>query len=465
MIGLLLFSILADTPKAEAPQPPLIRLAPQADGKPPSALHYRLLPDSTELTGGNAALLWYESALLQRGVAHKITQEEYEWAESTLPLQKLPQAKVKALLNRYAAALKQSHRAARRESCDWQQPPLTWQSIGELQPQIQIFRELALLLNIQCRLRLSERQFDDAAYTLRTGLTLARHLGRGNTLIENLVGIAIAETMLYRVEEWMQIPGSPNLYWPLAALPNPLVEVRRALGQELDIVYRSFPELRELRNKKLSPSEVDAVFANLFRYLNLFGGYQRRKDRPFLQKMGIALMTAKKYPEARQSLLDKGWAKKNVDDLLMTQVVLIGQLDDFDRLREDIQKSLSLPAWQALPELTRVQNEARAAPEMRGNVFALSLAAFDKIFNARVRLDRHIAILRCGEALRAHASVHEGQPPAKWSDITSVPLPADPVMGKGFDALYEIKDGRGLLNVPGMPGQGLLTGRRLEWSK
>src|SRR5581483_11612047 len=201
MVRLLCFSILTgelalatmayaeqdQPPKAETPQSPLIRLAPQAASKLQSALYYRLLPDSVDLTPGNAAILWHQAALLQRGVAYKITQEEYDWGEPTLRLQQLPQQKVKALLSRYAAALNLSHRAARRESCDWQEPPLTWQGIGELQPQIQSFRELALLLSIQCRLHLSERDFEQAAYTLRTGLTLARHLGQGNTLIENLV--------------------------------------------------------------------------------------------------------------------------------------------------------------------------------------------------------------------------------------------------------------------------------------
>jgi hypothetical protein len=91
------------------------------------------------------------------------------------------------------------------------------------------------------------------------------------------------------------------------------------------------------------------------------------------------------------------------------------------------------------------------------------MAAFSKVFAAKVRLERDIAALRCGEALRLYAAEHDGNPPAKWSDIASVPLPVDAATGKGFDVYYEVKEGRAALNVPGFPGQGTRTGKRFEW--
>lgn len=450
--------------QAAEDKPPLIQLAPQSSATPLTALHYRLLPDSSDLTAGNAATLWYQVALMQRGIPHKITDEEYKWAESTLPLPQLPLPAVKALLMPYGGVFLLAGRAARREDCEWGHPQLTWQNIGVvLTPHIQSFREIAFLLSIRCRLQLSAHHFDEAADTLRIGFSLARHLGRGNTLIENLVGMSIAEMMLSRVEEWMQLPDSPNLYWPLAALPIPLVEIQTAYEQELNIVYRSFPDLRQLRNNQLSPREVDAAFVGLFRYMNLLGNAPKGKDRSLAQKLTMALATAKLYPEARQHLLDRGWLAQNVDGMRMKQVTLIVELEAADRLREDVQKCLSLPSWQALPELVRVEREVRAAPESRHNVFTLGMAAFSTVFAAKIRVERHLAILRCGEALRLYAATHDGKPPTRWSDLVSVPLPLDPSSGKGFDAFYEVKAGRALLNVPPMPGQAKWMGKRLEW--
>jgi hypothetical protein len=70
-----------------------------------------------------------------------------------------------------------------------------------------------------------------------------------------------------------------------------------------------------------------------------------------------------------------------------------------------------------------------------------------------------LAGLRCVEALRLYAAAHEGKPPAKWSDITAVPLPINPVTGKGFEDYYQMKEGRALLDVPAQP---FFVGRRYE---
>src|SRR5581483_4868535 len=132
MLSLLLVSILADTPKAERPQPPLIRLAPQATAKPPSALHYRLLTNSADLIVGNAAPFWHKAVSAERDVPHKITQEEYRWAESDFPLRDLPRPKVQAFVARYNNALRMARQASLRDHCDWQQPLVTLQNMGDL---------------------------------------------------------------------------------------------------------------------------------------------------------------------------------------------------------------------------------------------------------------------------------------------------------------------------------------------
>jgi hypothetical protein len=43
-----------------------------------------------------------------------------------------------------------------------------------------------------------------------------------------------------------------------------------------------------------------------------------------------------------------------------------------------------------------------------------------------------------------------------------VPLPIDPLTGKGFDAFYKVVDGKAVLEMPAMPGMGATTGRRYE---
>src|SRR5262249_5151943 len=148
----------------------------------------------------------------------------------------------------------------------------------------------------------------------------------------------------------------------------------------------------------------------------------------------------KYYPDAKRYLIEQGRAAKEVEAMPAVQVVIIYFLDRYDRVRDDVMKWLSVPPWQSGAALEKLEKEARAD----GNfIIALLLPAMSKVNHAQVRIDRYIAGLRGAEALRLYGAQHGGKPPAKWADITEVPLPIDPATGRGFDALYRVQDGKG----------------------
>ena len=131
-----------------------------------------------------------------------------------MPLDKLPRQQLRESLAHYAVVLRLCAEAARRDHCDWEMPPLTLKTLAHPPvDDVQSFRELAHHLGLRCRLELAEGQFDQAVRTLQIGFALARHVSAGENVIHNLVGVAIASVMLARVEEMIQLPGSPNLYW------------------------------------------------------------------------------------------------------------------------------------------------------------------------------------------------------------------------------------------------------------
>lgn len=66
------------------------------------------------------------------------------------------------------------------------------------------------------------------------------------------------------------------------------------------------------------------------------------------------------------------------------------------------------------------------------------------------RLNRHVAILQCIEAMRLYAAAHEGQFPKKLSDITEVPIPDDPVTHKPF--IYSRTGAEAVLEGPAPEG-------------
>jgi len=64
------------------------------------------------------------------------------------------------------------------------------------------------------------------------------------------------------------------------------------------------------------------------------------------------------------------------------------------------------------------------------------------------RLDRHVAVLQCLEAMRLYSAAHKGKFPKQLSDITRVPVPNDPVTGKPF--IYSRSGAKVVLEIPAM---------------
>ena len=468
--GLLIFAAVSAVPGQDkqpaVPQAgafPVAHLAPQSAVKQVGALQYRLLPGPLDRTPGNAAPLWRLAGEAFHASKHKMTNQESDW-EHVPALKDLPRKEVRELLSHYPAALRLARQAARCEHCDWELPPLTVQSIQEGLPMelIQRCRMLTNLLCIQFRLQLAEGRFEDAIETLQTGFALAGHLSESNnSLIYNLVGIAIGAIMFGKVQEWMETPGSPNLYWALTDLPPSFLDIRRAVEHELNTFHRSYPRLRRLNRETLTERQADdllrEVFTGLARNVD-----QLPKELHWLRDLAAPEKTAGKYPSARQHLLDLGRPAKEVDALPKSQVVLLYYLNEYERVRDDILKALTVPPWQGKPLMEDATQPYQAAGETGNPFLALLLNVVTKTYSAHVRVGHQIAGFRAAEALRLYAAAHDGKPPAKWADITDVPLPIDPLTGKGFNNLYEVKDGMGVLLFVPFPQNIPTLGRRFE---
>jgi hypothetical protein len=465
-LTLVLLMAAADAAQAQPDTPKLIRLAPQSTARQVGAFHYRLLPDPLDRTSGNAAALWRLAGEAMRHAKRRLTPKEDVWLSA--PLQELPRKEIADFLTHYATTFRLARQAACRDHCDWEMAPLTLQTIQESfsQELIQRLRELVQLLSIRCRLQLAEGRYEDAAETLQIGFAMARHLCESDSAIHNLVGIAIASIIISRVEEWVQTPGSPNLYWALTALPRPLANLRRTFEQEFNIFHRSFPDLRRLRREALTVRQADDLVKEVCGELSKVaeGSPKEAENREVFRKLNASILAAEMYPQARQHLLDLGRIAKELDAMSKSQLILLWYIDQYDRSRDDVLKALTVPTWQGMPLLDAATQEFNAAGKGGNPIFGLMMInAVLKTFEAHIRLERYVAGLRGAEAVRLYAAEHKGKPPAKWDDITAVPLPLDPVTGRGFRGLYQLKDGSGILEVPfHRPGMPASLGRRYE---
>ncbi len=375
------------------------------------ALKYTLLPDPLDLTPGNAAPLWVLAGDSASAVARELsTGPNKVVAPAGTPLspenkkvalKDLPKEEIRAYLAHFATALRIADQAARCDHCDWELPPFKIQDIDFPLENIQHLRILAALLTTRSMLELSESRFDDDVRTLQTGFALARDIGKGNTLIQDLVGIAVGAIMFGQVEQWEQVSGSPNLFWALTDLPAPLVNTAPAMRSELTTLYRSFPPLKEILRSSdkgaMSEEEVNRIIAEMYKDWEAIIG----QDVPDWQrKFGAAALVLKTYPAAKKYLKERGRTDEQLDAMPAAQVVLLYYVEQYDEVKDDYLKWMNVPPWQARPGLEEAGKKVRDIGPTANPILVSLLPAVEKVYGARVRIENAADYLRCAEALR-----------------------------------------------------------------
>jgi hypothetical protein len=379
-----------------APAEMVIRLTVQPMAAPKPALRYLLLPELKEMTPGNP-IPNYLKCLLDKG--------------------SFPDRETVG-----RAALRLADRAARMDKPDWQiLLKVKTDGIGLLLPDLQKTRELANALQMRFHDEASQRHFDDALVTAKTMFALSRHVGEHPTLIGNLVGIAIAFVTIAPLEEMLQQPGCPNLYWALTNLPSPLVSNDTGLEGERALILSEFKDLNP--KAPMSAEELKKVLFHVDNLRRIGSGKKPGEDaREWLDKRT-------KDPElvraARGRLIEVGYEEGLVARFPADQVFLLDQWREFEVRRDEGMKFMKLPTWQVEALFAKME------PPKEKALFDDLQSALIKVRRAQGRLEQRIALLRHVEALRLYAAEHDGKWPEKLADV-SVPLPDDPFTGKPF---------------------------------
>ena len=374
-----------------------------------------------------------------------------QWMAATL--KDFPRDDVRPFLKGFDSTFREVEAGARSEQCDWGlTEKLRKAGIATVLPDVQPMRAIVNILALRVRFELAEGRTADAARTLQTGFAMARHVADQPSLICTLVGAAISSIMLDRLEEFIQQPGAPNLYWPLTDLPRPLFDLRKPMQGERLSVYGTFPGMTEMAGDlnagPWTPEQVEKVVF-LFRFLtDQQNGVLQVKD-----ETEMLLRIASRHEAAKKILLDEGRPKERVDAMPHVQVALYVALRQYNDMFDDMLKCQGLPYWEAQPLLDRAEQNLKNMDDKDGPAVPLAkplLPAVKKVFGARTRIERRVAALRCVEAVRLYAAGHDGKLPASLNDVKDVPIPDDPLTGKPFG--YRLVGDRAFFSSTPFPG-------------
>ena len=133
---------------------------------------------------------------------------------------KLPRQRVQATLEQFKPVLQLLEQAAKRRQCDW-----PYWDADTVSQDLRKHRKLVFFLALQTHLQIAQGQFDEAVGTMQTGFAMAKHVGEGPTILHGLIGIGIGGVIGGRLEQFVQRPDAPNLYWALQGLPRPFIDL------------------------------------------------------------------------------------------------------------------------------------------------------------------------------------------------------------------------------------------------
>jgi len=429
-----------EKPADEKPNLEVVHLTIHPAPEPRPALKYRLTPSYLVRTSGNAAPLYFRAFLLleARRASGGTWEKVVAWQKT--PLEELPVEEVSKALDAFASTFHEAEMASRRTHCDWGLPireednPFNMTLLEANKA-----RELGFLVALRARLQIAQKKYDEAIGSLRVGCTLARHIAKGPTLVNGLVGIAVFDLMAAQLETLAQQPDAPNMYWALTSLPRPMIDLHEALQLEAVTIYTMFPEMEQARRTGASPEFWEQALKK---------GMQEFAEMGLLEHSGgtkiglpeLETLIAKGAPGARRSLAAAGWPEEQVRAMSPVQAVLINTLEVFDRQRDGLFKWFCLPYWEAHDRAKEAEQRIQAECAQLADrqhveavpLGAMLLPAIERCCFAVARMERRLAALRTIEAVRLYAAEHDGRLPERLDQIEAVPTPLNPVTGKPF---------------------------------
>lgn len=315
---------------------------------------------------------------------------------------------------------------------------------GFLLPEFVEYRELARLLRFRALEQLGRHDFAGAITSIRCGYRLAAFVRQGETLIQQLVGIAIEGLMQDAVEEAIRTPGCPNLYYALATVPHERRTLLRSLEFELSSFERALPLLKDPEQRSWDAEtwkqEWTRALENFGEYEGLSGGSSRGLGNGSLL---LATELASDARAARRRLLKFGLAPDKVAAMCAEQVLAVDTAREMRTTGEALLAAALEPypaAQQATEVIMTGLNDELAQPRSLGSYLkALLLPAVSQTVAADMRVvSMHHRLLTI-EAVRHHAATHDGKLPKDLTELKELLPQVDLHTGKLLG--YELKSG------------------------
>ena len=444
----------SDVPAAERiPQSWDLKLTAALEPRP--ALKHQLRPPYRMQEPGDATAHYYRALLMDAELPSDLKKQYADRVEQWHGDDEVSRDEMRKWLSNYHTVYKELQVATYREKVDWDlriRDLEGMDTIAFLLPDAQRMRDLARMLQVKARLEIIEGNLDQAIETLRVGYRLAYAVARTPTLINDLVGVAIGSMMTTELTRLVAQPDAPNMYWAIASLPHPVIDMREAMDWERSVPWKIFPYLRNPETAVRSADEWRQVVTDTYTNFHQLSGNYPGKPGPVSELVATGLVM-KNYPLAKQALIDGGMGSERVDAMPVGQVIAIHTSRSLAYAYDETFKWMLHGSGdiyeRAAATERRLREEGHYGDSSRSigvlPIAGLLVPSVSQAWFASARLERQLVAIQTIEAIRLYAASHDGKLPKTLDDIEEVIIPIDPVLQKPID--YRIDGEQAVLEI------------------
>jgi hypothetical protein len=436
---------------------------------PIPALKYGLLPERRSLIPGNAAVFYHRAIEMFLEMSKSTTPAKQDGAASVTDeqvvadwiagaLESIPRDRARQHLDKYRGPLREARLGALRQTCNWEfdsreegfELPL---------PEINPMRSLTRLVVLQARVAVLDRKTEEAIEWLQTGYAMARHISEGPFLIQGMIGCAMTALLAKPLEDLIQTPGTPSLFWAMANRPRPMIDLSAGFEGERFLLEREIPRLRDLDKAAWSLEQARTFTSELQDKLFKLNGStfpvfpisEPPALRNWSRRLGLAVLVAQVYPQAKRGLIAQGRPSAQVEAMPAVQVAAFHTFQLYQQLRDDAFKWIDFPYHDAIKGVDQAMIASKAQGQSNPllDLFTFLVPPVRSVQMAQLRVDRQLDAIRCIEAIRIYCAAH-GKFPAALHDITEAPVPLDVATGQPFG--YRALGEQAILSAPSPHG-------------
>jgi hypothetical protein len=226
--------------------------------------------------------------------------------------------------------------------------------------------------------------------------------------------------------EWIRSSGSPNLYWALSEIPT-FVDSRKSIAGDLRSAEYTLPLLEAIDRR---PFTVEEAFNFAVRAFTVDSESRLHKDDA-KRRAQFAAWALQTYGEGYRELIAAGHSKELLDQMPVLQVALLARWKSYKTARDDLYKWTAVVDSPGRELAVKKLREIYRRAEDTSAPFWTFMPPLSAMYQAQLRLQRFLSVLRTIEALRLHAARY-GELPGALAEVRDVPVPHDPVTNAPF---------------------------------